>query len=298
MAEQERNIAILFVEVIDSARAHEPLKDAVASAEVGDCLVLIQQLATELRGRIIKTVGDGAMCEFRDADAAVLAACEMQGRLQQKQFWRKSNISIRIGLHCGPPLTAGVTAQRMAVMAASGQIITTGETKALLAVQPRNAIRQHVLPARSKPETVTVYEILWQPDHDSTQMPGSPALVIEEVAGPRLRLIHAGREIVVTAAISFGRRPTHGIVLANPIASRDHANIERRKDKFVLIDHSSHGTYIRLNNGYEHKVSNTEAILRGGGVLSFAQRAGEKGAELVSFWCETEAVATRGGKRP
>ena len=249
------------------------------------------------------STGDGAMCEFPDADAAVLAACEMQARVQQIQSRQGRNISIRIGLHCGPPLTAGVTAQRMAVMAASGQIITNGETKVLLSVQQSNAIRQHVLPARAKQETVTLYEVLWQPDHDRTQMPGSPTPIVQEVAGPApaadpCRPRNRRRNLDLHGA---ARRPRHrapaSYGFARPRAHRS------PKDKFVLVDHSSHGTFLRLNNGYEHKVWRSEMILRGSGVLSFALRASEKGAELVSFWCESVAAAAppraarAGGKR-
>ena len=302
MAEQESNTAILIVDVIDSLHADEQDSDAATLSKVRDCLSLVQQLAIEGRGRVVMTTGDCTMCEFPDADAAALAACEMQNRVQKDQSTQASGISIRIGLHRGPPLTAGVTAQRMAAMAASGQIITTSETKAQLSVQQNNAVRQHVLPAGARQESVVVYEVLWQQDPDQTQMPGRPVSIVPEATGPRLRLIHAGREIVVVTSISMGRRDSHGITLKNVAASRDHAHIERRKGKFVLVDHSSHGTFLRLNNGYEHKIWRNEMILRGSGVLSFAQQAREKGAELVSFWCESIAVvatprAVRGGAK-
>lgn len=303
MAAQNSNLAILFVDVIDISGTPDSASDAAPSAAAREYVSLLEKIAIEGRGHIVKTAADSAMYSFPDADSAVLAACEMHARIQQDPAAQARNIAIRAGVHFGSPFTAGVVAQRMAIIAASGQIITTGETKALLSAQQGNAIRQHVVPARAKQETITVYEILWQPDHDQTQMPGPGIQVPEprpqvpahsvsaaEAAGPRLRLIHAGREIVVALRIGIGRRKEHGIALKDPTASRDHALIERRNDKFVLVDRSSHGTFIRLNNGYEHKLWRSEVILRGGGVLSFGRRANEKGAELVSFWCESGDV--------
>jgi class 3 adenylate cyclase len=290
MAEHEGHLAILFVDIIDSLHTHDSAGSAATSHAARMCLPLLQKIVTQHRGREIKSSGDGVMYAFADADSAVLAACEMQADVQQNPSAPVRDISIRIGLHFGPQLTAGVVAQRMAVMAASGQIITTGETKALLAVQQRNAIRQHMLPARAKPETVTVYEVLWQPNHDQTQLPGADNSIVQKDHGPRLRLIHAGREIIVVAKITIGRHESHGIALTDPSVSRNHALIERRDDQFILVDRSSHGTYIKLINGYEHKVWRNEAVLRGGGVLSFAHSANTKSAELVSFWRESDDI--------
>ena len=79
-----------------------------------------------------------------------LQTCEMHARVQQKQSMQERKISIRIGLHYGPVLVAnddvfGDTvnvAARMAQLAVSGQIITTGETVTLLSAQHRNSTRR------------------------------------------------------------------------------------------------------------------------------------------------------------
>jgi class 3 adenylate cyclase len=68
--------AVLFVDISGSIRLYEELGDAQALARVESCLRLLQRAADELRGRVIKTTGDGLMCAFTEAEAALQAALE------------------------------------------------------------------------------------------------------------------------------------------------------------------------------------------------------------------------------
>ena len=47
--------------------------------------------------------------------------------------------------------------------------------------------------------------------------------------------------------------------------------IERRRDKFVLIDHSSNGTYVTVQGEPEIVLRREELTLRGRGQVSFGQ---------------------------
>jgi adenylate cyclase len=298
MTAQKNNLTILFVDVSDSTRLYELLGDAAAFSEVRECLAIFEDVAGSHKGRVVKTIGDGSMCVFPDADAALLAACEMQSRIQQRQALHKHKISIRVGLHHGPVLLEGNdvygdtvnTASRMAQVAASGQIITTGETIDLLSSAHRNSTRLlDALPVKGKHDAVTVHSVMWQAGSDHTQMPGR----IDNIPRPediaRLRLTHAGREIIVTTSISMGRNATNAITLKDTMASRDHARIERRKDKFVLIDQSSNGTFVSMKSGEEYKLQREEMFLHGSGAISFGHSARDKNAEIVGFWFEPSA---------
>ena len=136
-------------------------------------------------------------------------------------------MSIRIGLHFGSPITAGGAAQRVAMLAGSGQIFTTGETLESLSPQQRETIRKLELPSRAKAQTVTVYEVIW---HTS---PSPRRRAEDRVNCPCERRGAAAGDLsrprtVVDTKITIGRRPGHGIELNDPSASRDHAYIERR----------------------------------------------------------------------
>lgn len=283
----QSNLGRPYVDVIYGSPVHSPAGDEATLSAVRDCLSLCQGLVTVHGGSVVKTNADGAMYSFPDADSAVTAAREMQVRLQQHQAKETHDVAIRIGLHFGLPITAGVAAQRVALLAGSGEIFTTGETLAGLSAPQRDAIRQRVLPSRSKQEHVTVYEVLWQTNRHHSALPDEKTTVIQKRGVASLRLIHLGRETLVTNKITIGRRAGNDIQLKDPLVSRDHAYIERRQGKFVLVDLSSHGTLVSPENGEEFMLQRGEMILQGSGVLSFAHGAGRKGPEIVGFRCET-----------
>lgn len=297
MAEQQNNLSVLFVDVSDSVRLYESLGDAVAFREVRECLTVFQEVVAVQQGRVVKTIGDGSMCVFLDANAAVQAACEMQQRVLQRRTVQNRQIGIRIGLHHGAVLVEGDdvygdtvnTASRMAQIAASGQIITTGDTVALLLPALRSATRRlDALAVKGKHDEVSVHEVLWQASTDHTQMPGRIDSILHRAGVARLRLTHAGREIVVVTSINMGRHADNGIVLSDLMASRHHAFIERRKDKFVIVDQSSNGTFVAMKGGEEFKLRREEMILYGSGAITFGHRARDKDAEVIGFWCESK----------
>ncbi len=305
MSEKQANLSILFVDVSDSVRLYESLGDAAAFREVHDYLAVFKQVVAECGGRVVKTMGDGALCAFAEPDAAVLAACEMHSRVQQKQSVQERKIAIRIGLHHGPVLVTDDdvfgdtvnTAARMAQLAVAGQIISTGETVAMLSPQQRNATRHlDALPVRGKHEAVAVFEVLWQAGtSDHTQMPGRLDNILRDAGVSRLLLDHGGREIAVVTSISIGRHASHGIALRDPMASRNHAQIERRKDKFVLIDQSSNGTFVSMKTGEQFKLRREEMLLHGSGLLAFGHGPRDRDAEVVGFSCEAHADARKQG---
>ncbi len=86
-------------------------------------------------------------------------------------------------------------------------------------------------------------------------------------------------------AITLGRDEGCGLVVADDKASRQHCNIERRLDKFVLTDLSSNGTWVSIEGEGEVELNRDELTLRKHGWIAFGQpRASAK--EAVEFFCE------------
>ena len=161
------------------------------------------------------------------------------------------------------------------------------ETAAQLSPALRSATRRlDLLPVKGKHDEIAVYQVLWQASGDLTQMPGRSDTIIQQAGVARLRLKHAGQEIIVVSSINLGRHANSGIVLKDPMASRHHAFIERRKDKFVLTDQSSNNTFVSMQDGQEFRLRREATILHGTGIISFGHRARDKNAEIVTFWCE------------
>jgi adenylate cyclase len=296
MVEQppSNHLGIVYVDVVVTSPAHEPPGDAATSPAVLACLARCENVVATHGGRAVKTNFDGGMFAFPDVDSALLAGREMQIYMEQNPVLEARDLAIRIGVHFGSPITAGVAAQRVALLAGGGQIFTTTETFELLPAHQRTAINRRELPSRTKPQNITVYEVMWQTSRNPGRHPEAPPPVSKVNGVARMRLLHHGRESAVVTKIVIGRRAGHDIELSDPRASRDHASIERRDDKFVLVDRSSHGTYISLNGSGERRLHHGELVLQGNGVISFAYPAGHQGAEVVEFWCEPAAQPPTG----
>ncbi len=82
------------------------------------------------------------------------------------------------------------------------------------------------------------------------------------------------KEFVLDAAsrrATMGREEGCEIVIPGFRASRVHARVEYRSGKFVLIDNSSNGTYIRFRDGHVIRLMHEETVLHGSGEISLGQ---------------------------
>jgi predicted component of type VI protein secretion system len=56
------------------------------------------------------------------------------------------------------------------------------------------------------------------------------------------------------------------------MTSRQHARIEFRRGKFVLVDQSTNGTWVRGDDGKDHYLRREELALWGEGMISLGDR--------------------------
>ena len=68
------------------------------------------------------------------------------------------------------------------------------------------------------------------------------------------------------------------------MASREHARIECRRDKFVLTDQSTNGTYVTKADGATY-LRREETTLTGEGKITLGRELDEA-EEFVSFACK------------
>jgi hypothetical protein len=64
-----------------------------------------------------------------------------------------------------------------------------------------------------------------------------------------------------------------------------HGRIERRRDRFVLVDHSSNGTFLTVDGEEEISLRREEFVLRASGRISFGHRYAADPREIVEFAC-------------
>ena len=296
MSVDGRSVAVLFADVAGSTRLYEQLGDEKALAEIGACLALVAATARGHGGRLVKTIGDEAMIAFPDAAEAVAAAAEFQQRMAEHTRERNLRLAFRVGIHCGPALeTDGDmfgdsvnVAARMVGLAKSGQVIVSGATAERLPPELRARVREvDVLTVKGKEKDIAILELLWQDSAELTTLTTRPQL-----RAARLELIHGARVIELgpeTTALTLGRDAQNDVVIADRLGSRLHARIERRRDKFVLIDQSSNGTYVTVDGEAEIALRREELMLRGRGHISFGHPyAADPGETLRFAYLEAE----------
>ena len=86
--------------------------------------------------------------------------------------------------------------------------------------------------------------------------------------------------------VTVGRDSTCDIVIRNGGASRNHGKIERRRDKFVLVDTSFNGTYVSFHGEAELHLVREETILRGRGRIVFGDALESDAEDIVEFVVE------------
>jgi len=286
--------AVLFADISGSTHLYETLGDARAFTTINSCLDILQRLTAAHTGQTVKTIGDEIMAVFPNAVSAVQAACEMQLVISHAKI-DGTQLSVRIGLHCGPVITStgdgdvfGDTvniAARMTEIAKAQQIITTGATVAMLPPIMRTSTRSFDnLSIKGKTDDIEVHEVIWQESEEMTMMVGrthSPAN-----AEPTLQLIYRGNKFSMDAAhpgITIGRGEQADIMIQDRRASRMHARIEWRRDKFVFIDLSSNGSYVTFRNENEVQLRREELILRESGTISLGHTYKKDPAEVIAF---------------
>jgi adenylate cyclase len=284
--------AVVFADLAGSTKLYETLGDTLAKMVVDECLDAMRAVTARHAGRVIKTIGDELMCVFPDADRGSLAASEMQLAVAALPPVPGVRRSIRVGFHAGPLLEADGdvfgdtvnTAARMAGLAKADQIITTLTTVVRMSPLLRASTRRiAALTIRGKEDDVDVCEVLWQSTDDLTM---AASALVQPAASQSLHLLHGTHRFVIEgngAYAMLGRDASCHIVLADRKASRVHARVEWRRDKFFLIDQSTNGTYVTFTGEDEVVLRREEVMLRGQGRISFGHSIADSDLETVDF---------------
>lgn len=297
-------LAILFADVVGSTRIYEVMGDLRARDMVLTCVEIMRSATEQNHGTVIKTIGDEIMATFPTANDALNAASRMQHDIRTHAELKVEGqpIAIRIGGHFGPVVlenrdifgAAVHTANRMTSQAKAGQIMVTSAIVDRLAPEWKSAVRQiDVATLKGKTSEDELYEVLWQKEDATSMLPAialGAAVSREKKAHPRrLRIRFQSEEIVLDDArpnITIGRAEENDVVIKGNLISRLHAKIEFNRNKFVLIDQSTNGTFVTTREGEEAFVRRDTMQLKGEGMIGFG-RVPETGSTLtVRYVCE------------
>ncbi len=105
----------------------------------------------------------------------------------------------------------------------------------------------------------------------------------------RLRLRCQDRELQLDdqkANITIGRAEDNDFVIKGNLISRLHARIELNRNKFVLIDQSTNGTFVQTAEGEESFVRRDSLQLKGEGMIGLGRLPEPDSVQTIRFVCE------------
>ena len=292
MASEQQGV--LFADVCDSTTIYESLGDSRALASINRLFRVLTQKVEAHGGKIVKTLGDGMVCQFGDAESAFRAACDVQAAAVAAEAGDGPKLAIKVGVNWGPVVTEGGdvfgdtvnVCARLVAMANAGQVLTTQQAVEAL---PRSLMRRcralYPMKIKGRAEPVSVYDVPWRVDPDLTE---TSMQVEAPVRAGRwvLKLSYGGETFDVQPErdARIGRDSANDVVIPSPRASRVHARIYARERNFVIVDQSSNGTFV-LIDGSDNEVilRREEALLGERGWIGLGTPASKHGNHVLRY---------------
>lgn len=295
MGATHQNVAILFADISGSSLLYDKLGNELALQLVTRTLDILTREMALHRGTLIKTIGDEIMCTFPDAITAFEAACSMQLAIEDQRPGGEHPINVRIGLHFGEVILEGGdaygdtvnVAARVTAITRARQIMTTQAVVDMLPEKYRVQTSQVMRTGfRGKAETTSVFQVSWEREDTTRTRIGVSAF--RKPTGSRNELVLRYHEKVITLneqlrSLVLGRGDDCDLMIRNILSSRQHARIEYNFGKFLLVDHSVNGTYIRFSDNQVIQLSHQQIVLHGAGTLSLGQPFSESPTEVIEY---------------
>ena len=287
-----RSVAVLFADVAGSTRLYDVFGDAKAKLLVDECIDVMRTAVQRAEGYVVKTIGDEVMAVMPNAEKAWAAAVDIQFKIADLPAVAGCQRAVRIGFHAGFVIEVagdvfGDTvnlAARMTALAKGGQIMTTCATLLFLPKPLRAASRKiAALTIKGKEEDVAVCEVIWQASDDLTM--ALPTVEFQQRM-VQLQLTYQGSSILMNLLCPramMGRDLSCSLVVSDKMASRQHASIELRQEKFFLKDLSTNGTFVQPDGEAEFVLRREEMLLRGSGCIAFGRSVASAQEEAVAY---------------
>ena len=286
-------VAVLFADLSGSTRLYDKLGDQRALEIVERCIALFTRVTGERGGRVIKSIGDEILAVFVDVPSAAQASVDMQMGLMDLPEAMQYALSMHAGLHWGEVMvtqgdvfgdTVNVAA-RLTSVAKRGQIVVSEDVRALLDPSFADQVRRlGTEPVKGKDQPLELYELLWEPDAELTEVAHMKQNATMPVTALAVTYLGNRYEVgVEQPVLAIGRDPASGIVTNDKLASRHHARIEKSMEKYSYTDFSSNGTFVQLAGQEEQFVRRDSVVLRGSGTLSFGRPFQNDPAAAIRF---------------
>ncbi len=292
MTSLNRTLAVMFADISGSSALYKRLGNLLAKRSVDGAIAIMTHVTEDYHGHVVKTLGDEVMARFDTAQAACDAAVAMQREA------RHAGVALRIGIAYGPALldtndVFGETVNDAAFVthvARANQIVVTQalveELKGNMRQQCQEFDRVAV---KGDTEHSLIYRLQWETPTQSHS--ATTVMSIEEIADKmsrfQLHLAVGDQHLTIhpeETPYVIGRDPVRAqLHVQSGLASRDHCHIIFRRGKFVLVDHSTNGTYVCGPDQPEIYLRREELPLLGEGTIAIGQPAERAGNWLIHY---------------
>ena len=271
----------MFVDIAGSTRLYQEYGDTLAQDSIARCLIRLSEIIKRHRGTVVKFIGDEILCYLHDPELAFQAAFKLQEIAKDTVDPNGVQLSLRIGMHFGSAIIEDTdlygdsvnVAAAMRDIAKGGQIIATEEIVAHIPPEISHFTRRYdTSRIKGRQEQTTIYEILWEGEASTQILSGTTS--VEKMKSSKLQLAFQETELALLAnmpALTLGRDYSCSIIIEGTLISRQHASIEYRRGKFLMIDKSTNGTYILTEDGRSIYLRREEFPLWGKGKISLGK---------------------------
>lgn len=296
MLKKEKQRAVLFADISGSSALYKTKGNSNAKAIIGHLLNEIQLLTVKHKGRVVKTIGDEVMVSFLSGQNSIETAVAIQESFSES--YTQHHLMVSIGIAYGDVLLEkgdlfGETvndAAYLTKLAKGSQILFSEAMLAELTVEQKSKAREFDwVKLKGAKESSPIFRYYWQDEtdlHNETRFL-STDVVLEEVTKQILTLEYANQEIVIEPKMTpymIGRNlSTCQLVLDDTQISREHCHISYNRGKFVLIDHSTNGCYLKPENGLEFYLRREEFPLLENSLLSLGVPSHKSNSHLIQI---------------
>lgn len=288
---------VMFADVAGSTAMYENMGDIEARERISKALNMLISICKRHKGKLVKTIGDEILVYFLDVNMSLLASEAIQKAMEDNRSPETVGLSIRIGLHYGPVIleeddifgdTVNVAA-RIVAMTKARQILCSGILADQINSNDLSAKTRAYdrISVKGKGNTLDVCMFAWEQESDITNM--ATANITNPFKGDTdggLLLTYKSdttRLNLDSNAINLGRGQDCDLRVEGDLISRYHARIIIRRGRFVLVDQSTNGTYVRTLDGQNFFLRQDELTLFGSGVFSLGKNVDKSQDNLLYY---------------
>jgi len=295
-----KHAAVMFADLRGSTALYLRLGNAEAATVVTHSVAMLGQIIAKGGGTVVKSLGDGLMAVFDNADRAVDSAGGLHESLDRIAPIpdglpaRTPALKLKVALAWGEIVEvdgdcfgdAVNVAARVLDLAGDHETLATGPLVRELGPEQQERFRSldriH-LRGRSEPVAVLRMESVRFGDTVSTMEMSSPGTDLPD--GIRLRCQNLERVFSsMQMPVVIGRSPQASFCVGDSRVSRSHARIEGHGGHFYLTDLSYNGSYVQFE--YDDQVLSlrrSTCTLHGSGVISLGSPPHDPNATCIQF---------------